>query len=826
MYFEKWVPVDLLRLPTHVQDIGMSVYTGDNLSVRIGAKVTKNGVDEDVTGTVSGYVILPNGTTIATITGASSGNLAWIDLPEDAFVLPGRIQIAIRVTDGTTKTVLLAATATVRPVATTTAYDPDGEIPTWDEIEAKIEAIDDAVEQASSMVSYAAQTGKTDAEKAQARGNIGAASENLEGVTLISGTYSGTKSTSITQAFTAGTYRITAQSITSADTDADTCMVMFMDSSTEVLGLQMARGTNVEAYAVVPAGGTRVAIYASKNWAAGDGDTFSFSGLKIEKVAPLVSDMFGMESAVKPALFGSWQGTLSKSIVMDFPEGDYFIQIDKITSSDTAYEQSAISFTDSSNDIIITLLFQRNRPQYRSFHIPANAAKVFLYASTNYPNSSGKEFNYINLKIWKVNRRLLDDSMIPTPVGFSWTSHPLDGYLRRTENGIVCDMDIRALFRPKTGMTYWVATDGDDSNPGYSSSAPLRTIGAALGKSNAVSIRIKDGFYDADTIPGHVSSFSRSVAVVANDGAHPVIASSNGASTWTQTSGKTYTYQTAADSNAVWDIGNSMAYTRVDSAAEVESTAASYYCDGTNTYVHTKDGTAPTSDIRCCLARDNFRITTSGKPALYFEGLTIVGGDSGAFRVTCDGTNRPKVYAKDCTFIGAAAWGACYLEGCEAILQNCEATGSKADGFGIHRNNTTNTVSPRHIEINCHGHHNGVTGNTTSNGSTVHAAGYAIRVNGDYHHNVGPNVADVHNGTQIWNLGCHAWASLIGTDTTGNSDFLISDATTGENAMWLDNCSGYGSKYSMCANEHGTAYVRGGAFEAIHVSTGGHMESY
>jgi len=125
MFFEKWFPVDLLKLPSHVQDVGMPLFVGDNDAIRIGATVQRGGVDEDVTGTVKGYVILPNGADIAPFDGYKEGNKAWIDLPGDALCLSGRIQIALRVFDGDAVTTLAATTATVRRADGDTHYDPE-----------------------------------------------------------------------------------------------------------------------------------------------------------------------------------------------------------------------------------------------------------------------------------------------------------------------------------------------------------------------------------------------------------------------------------------------------------------------------------------------------------------------------------------------------------------------------------------------------------------------------------------------------------------------------------------------------------------------------
>lgn len=86
----------------------------------------------------------------------------------------------------------------------------------------------------------------------------------------------------------------------------------------------------------------------------------------------------------------------------------------------------------------------------------------------------------------------------------------------------------------------------------------------------------------------------------------------------------------------------------------------------------------------------------------------------------------------------------------------------------------------------------------------MHGGGDIIRVNGSYFKNTGPNVADVSNDTDSWNLGCIAYGSKANLDQ--NSDFMVSTATA---EMWIDNCFGYGSTNSLNIGEiYSKAYIR------------------
>lgn len=180
MQFERWFPVDMAKGQSHAYDLGTILCSGDENSARVGVEIKRNNTAETVTGTIKGYVVLPTGLALMPFDGAKDGNRAWIDLPEDALGMSGRISIAIRSFDTDETTVLLLASATVRRVDADQYYDPSdivGDI--TDLIEDAEQAAQDAeaaLAQATQIVSYAEQTGKTDAQKAQARTNIGAAS--------------------------------------------------------------------------------------------------------------------------------------------------------------------------------------------------------------------------------------------------------------------------------------------------------------------------------------------------------------------------------------------------------------------------------------------------------------------------------------------------------------------------------------------------------------------------------------------------------------------------------------------------------------------------
>lgn len=177
MQFERWITIDMAKGQTHAYDIGTLLCSGDESSIRVGVEITRNGTAEDVSGAIKGYVTLPSGLGLMPFDGESDGNRAWIDLPQDALGMTGRISIAIRSFDTEQTTVLLLASANVCRVDADQYYDPSDYVGDITELisdaQTAATAAQAALDQASNIVSYAAQT-PTNAQARNARNNIGA----------------------------------------------------------------------------------------------------------------------------------------------------------------------------------------------------------------------------------------------------------------------------------------------------------------------------------------------------------------------------------------------------------------------------------------------------------------------------------------------------------------------------------------------------------------------------------------------------------------------------------------------------------------------------
>lgn len=134
---ESWFTQDL-SVPVKVRYIDGNVFSQDNYGNRIGVKIMKDGVESTVTGAISGTVIRSDGATVG-VFGSSSGNSAWIDLPQTAYAVPGVISIVLKSTEDSRVTTLCAVVANVYRTSTDSIVDPGTIIPSIDALIAEIE---------------------------------------------------------------------------------------------------------------------------------------------------------------------------------------------------------------------------------------------------------------------------------------------------------------------------------------------------------------------------------------------------------------------------------------------------------------------------------------------------------------------------------------------------------------------------------------------------------------------------------------------------------------------------------------------------------------
>ena len=139
---ETWYNQDLQQ-PVKVHYLDGSMFSHNGNGNRIGVHVFNNGASVTLSGTVSGYVVTSDGSTVP-CTGARSGNAASILIPAAAYQ-PGAVFITVFLTDGSTVTTLASVATNVMTARTNIQIDPGSVVTDWTQtINAAMQAVVDA----------------------------------------------------------------------------------------------------------------------------------------------------------------------------------------------------------------------------------------------------------------------------------------------------------------------------------------------------------------------------------------------------------------------------------------------------------------------------------------------------------------------------------------------------------------------------------------------------------------------------------------------------------------------------------------------------------
>lgn len=160
----------------------------------------RGGALETVTGTVVAYFMRANNTTCRIdgegFSGIDGDGRAWVVLPQDCYNVAGRFKLSVYVSHDGTSECIYACIGTVERSDVGEVIDSGVTLPSYDDIadmyqemETARQACIDAAESVNGAVRYDETQSLTDSQKAQARENIAAASENelTSAVTNMSG---------------------------------------------------------------------------------------------------------------------------------------------------------------------------------------------------------------------------------------------------------------------------------------------------------------------------------------------------------------------------------------------------------------------------------------------------------------------------------------------------------------------------------------------------------------------------------------------------------------------------------------------------------------
>ena len=134
---ETWLNQDLMQ-PVKVRYLDGNLFSQDNAGNLIGVNLTRDGEAYSGGGSVSANVIRADGGTVA-VTGALSGNVATVVLPQAAYLIPGVVSIVVKLTVSGEVTTIAAVVANVYQSSTDTVIDPGTIIPSIQTLVSSIE---------------------------------------------------------------------------------------------------------------------------------------------------------------------------------------------------------------------------------------------------------------------------------------------------------------------------------------------------------------------------------------------------------------------------------------------------------------------------------------------------------------------------------------------------------------------------------------------------------------------------------------------------------------------------------------------------------------
>lgn len=148
---ETWYKQDLKRpLVVHKHT---DVFNQDSMGNLIGVEVYSDGEPVALSGSISGYCLLADGTTVPAVGASRSGNKASVLIPQTAYSVPGPITITIKNVDGENIATLCATVGIVRQSVSGNLVNPGSVVTDWsNDINAQLQAVQTAVDNVGAIV--------------------------------------------------------------------------------------------------------------------------------------------------------------------------------------------------------------------------------------------------------------------------------------------------------------------------------------------------------------------------------------------------------------------------------------------------------------------------------------------------------------------------------------------------------------------------------------------------------------------------------------------------------------------------------------------------
>lgn len=148
---ETWYKQDLKRpLVVHKHT---DVFNQDSMGNLIGVEVYSDGEPVALSGSISGYCLLADGTTVPAVGASRSGNKASVLIPQTAYSVPGPITITIKNVDRENIATLCATVGIVRQSVSGNLVNPGSVVTDWsNNINAQLQAVQTAADNVGAIV--------------------------------------------------------------------------------------------------------------------------------------------------------------------------------------------------------------------------------------------------------------------------------------------------------------------------------------------------------------------------------------------------------------------------------------------------------------------------------------------------------------------------------------------------------------------------------------------------------------------------------------------------------------------------------------------------
>lgn len=376
-----------------------------------------------------------------------------------------------------------------------------------------------------------------------------------------------------------------------------------------------------------------------------------------------------------------------------------------------------------------------------------------------------------------------------------WTP---DVSITESSGGYSTNFDITNFMGSPTASYYVNVTTGNNSNSGLSSGAAVKTIQKAIqlvaaSGATTANIYIAAGFYDRNN---HFRGETAAVNINFIGQGDVISSATFEAQTWSSVGSGAYkatrsTVHMVYDKAQTDSYGNATRLATAASSAACISTAGSWYTDGVDVWVHTTDGREPDSNVILCLNATHVNFAANN--TWTFQGITFEGGRSAFDCAAAPGASSQLVFDR-CVFRYSGSLNGLGVQSVAKVYANrCVAYNNVNDGFNYHGT----AADVKAMEIDCTAYNNGVSGDTSDNGSSAHENSRVVRVGCRYFSNYGAGCVDI-DTTKSACFGVTSTGSVSAAGTT-KAGFYISAGS-----MYLVRCVAAEQTYSCTITSGGT----------------------